>query len=168
MILVRALVASLPVFVGCGQQTPSWPAIQKQIADDFPAVEEISIDAFMKLGRDSVLLVDVRAPEEYEVSHLEGAVNLVDAPAVLERARVAGSPPVVVYCSVGYRSARIADEMRRLGYADVKNLEGSIFAWANRGMPVQNAGGVTGAVHPYDDSWGGLLDSKYHPQPESD
>lgn len=166
MRLFEALFASLTVLVGCGQ-TPSWPGIQKQIAKDFPTVEEIPIDDFVKLPRDSVLLVDVRAREEYEVSHLEGAVNLTDPAAVLERARSAGNPPVVVYCSVGYRSARMADEIRQQGYAEVKNLEGSIFGWANRGLSVRNADGETEVVHPFDDSWGKLLDSKHHPQPDS-
>lgn len=161
--LLRAFVVAVPALVGC-QQTVSWQGIQQKIADDFPQVPTVTIDEFLALDRDSLLIIDARSLEEYGVSHLENAVRSENAEAVIALARGRGNPPVIVYCSVGYRSARLADDMRRKGYADVKNLEGSIFEWANRGMPVHAAGGVTDVVHPFDDTWGVLLDSRYHPK----
>ena len=43
------------------------------------------------------------------------------------------------------------------GYADVWNLEGSIFQWANGGRPVYRDGRPVEAVHPYNTLWGTLL-----------
>ena len=43
------------------------------------------------------------------------------------------------------------------GFTNVRNLEGSIFEWANQGHPVERAGAPVNEVHPYDESWGTLL-----------
>ena len=54
------------------------------------------------------ILLDVRTPAEYRVSHLAGArfVNF-DAVATQEFAGLDRNRAVVVYCSVGYRSERL-------------------------------------------------------------
>jgi 3-mercaptopyruvate sulfurtransferase SseA len=67
----------------------------------------------------------------------------------------------VVYCSVGYRSARVAHWLGGQGYTNVRNLTGSIFQWANEGRPVFRDDRPTNEVHPYDQRWGLLLESRY-------
>jgi 3-mercaptopyruvate sulfurtransferase SseA len=62
----------------------------------------------------------------------------------------------VLYCSVGYRSSMAAEQLAKLGYTDVQNLEGSLFAWANAGHPLEGGD----RVHPYDAKWGELLDPR--------
>jgi hypothetical protein len=42
----------------------------------------------------------------------------------------------VIVCSVGYRSAYFAEELAGAGFTGVRNLEGSIFQWANSGHAV--------------------------------
>ena len=56
-------------------------------------------------------------------------------------AGVKKSAPVVVYCSVGYRSDQIAAKLIKLGYTNVHNLYGGIFDWVNTGYPVFNENG---------------------------
>ena len=55
---------------------------------------------------------------------------------------------MVAYCSVGYRSAGLTDELGQRGYTRVCNLEGSLFQWANEGRPLVNADGRVNVVHP--------------------
>ena len=38
------------------------------------------------------------------------------------------------------------------------NMEGSIFKWANEGRPVYRDGERVEKVHPYNETWGRLLD----------
>jgi 3-mercaptopyruvate sulfurtransferase SseA len=66
-----------------------------------------------------------------------------------------------VYSSVGYRSARLAHWLANQGYANVRNLSGSIFQWANEDRPVFRNGRPTMEVHPYDRRWGLLLEARY-------
>ena len=119
----------------------------------FRDVTHLSIEALASwlrdAGRDVPLLLDVRGEEEFEVSHLPGAVRidyrrpLSKGQAVLDPAR-----PVVVYCSAGYRSSVVARKLQQAGFAEVLNLEGGIFAWANAGFPLERDGQPASAVHP--------------------
>ena len=70
---------------------------------------------------------------------------------------------IVVYCSVGYRSAKVAQQLQRAGYENVFNLSGGIFQWVNRGKPIFKDNRQVEIVHPYNFIWGKLLKSKYHP-----
>ena len=61
---------------------------------------------------------------------------------------------VVVYCSIGYRSEKIGEQLQQLGYKDVHNLYGSIFEWVNAGNEVVDAkNNKTRKVHTYNRKW---------------
>ena len=88
------------------------------------------------LGED-LLLLDAREPDEYAVSRLAGAHPVPDAAAALRLlADAKADRRIVVYCSVGYRSAAMARQLTDAGFTNVWNLQGSIFQWANEGRPV--------------------------------
>lgn len=70
--------------------------------------------------------------------------------------------PIVVYCSVGYRSSILARKLQDKGFTNVYNLEGSIFKWANEGRPLVQGKVTVHKVHPYNAHWGHLLERKYH------
>ncbi|MCC6460580.1 MAG: rhodanese-like domain-containing protein [Saprospiraceae bacterium] len=103
----------------------------------------------------SILFLDAREPREYAVSHLNGAI-----PVGYDHFEVKDLPPIgkgqriVVYCSVGYRSEKISEQLLAAGFTQVSNLYGGIFEWVNRGYPVYNAQGPTQEVHAFDRSWG--------------
>ena len=128
----------------------TWPAIKARIAKEFPTVKSIGTAELAKAEPKPVLL-DVRTAAEFEVSHLAGARRVdPDAPTVA----LPKNTPIVTYCSVGYRSAKFAQRMQEAGFTNVRNLDGSIFQWANEGRPVE----PSGKVHPYNQKWGVLLD----------
>lgn len=102
-------------------------------------------------------LLDVRTSEEFAVSHLRGAIRVDPERPDLRSLKLAQRSPVVVYCSVGYRSAAIIDDLRARGVDEVYNLEGGIFAWANEGHPIVRDQAPASLVHPYDAIWGRLL-----------
>ena len=96
-------------------------------------------------------LLDAREAEEFAVSHLAGAVWA--DPRSSGREASEKCPPgraVVVYCSAGYRSAILARRLIGAGTPAVYNLEGSIFAWANEGRPLEANGVPVKTAHPYN------------------
>ena len=100
------------------------------------------------------LLLDVRAPIEYRVSHLRGATFVpFDSIATAQFAGVDRSQPVVVYCSIGVRSERLGERLYALGFRNVRNLYGGLFEWVNEGYPVVDSAGPTTNVHPYSPFW---------------
>jgi adenylyltransferase/sulfurtransferase len=86
-------------------------------------------------GADRPFLLDVRNPEEWAITRLEGA-TLIPLPE-LER-RYPELPPdqeIVVYCRSGGRSAKAADFLRAKGYRNVKNLPGGTLRWSDEVDP---------------------------------
>lgn len=142
-----------------------WERVLAGIRHEFPGVGMLSpaeLAAWLEAtDRPRPILIDARTAEEFAVSHLFGAHR---AESVEEVERVTGGRrdlPIVVYCSVGYRSARLARDLEQAGFREVYNLEGSIFQWANEGRPVYRGSEKVEEVHPYDRSWGRFLQRKY-------
>ncbi len=119
-------------------------------------VEEL--DSLRSEGVGFVLL-DTRSPEEFSVSHIPKAQFLhyeqFDAG---QWSHLPKDKPIVLYCSVGYRSEKIGEELRKNGYDQVYNLKGGIFQWKNNEYEVVNSQNmVTDSVHTYDENWGQWL-----------
>ena len=119
-----------------------------------PSVPAASLASELGTGA-APLLLDVRTPAEFRVSHLHEArfVNF-DSINTATFADIDRSRPVVVYCSVGFRSERLGERLHALGFRNVRNLYGGLFEWVNQGYPVYNAQGITPNVHPYSAAWG--------------
>lgn len=117
-------------------------------------VEQISSQQLLERETEFTLL-DARPKAEFDVAHLKNArcvgFENFDKAAVEDLDR---DSPIVVYCSVGYRSERVGEQLRELGFTRVLNLRGGIFDWFNQGLSVFNEGGETNAVHPFDEEWG--------------
>ena len=135
----------------------------KTIRAKFPTVAQVSTDTLQSWldespKRENLLLFDVREPEEYAVSHLQGARPAPSKDEALKVLQdVSSDQRIVLYCSVGHRSSELAQFLMKKGYTEVYNLEGSIFAWANEGRPVYRGKERVTVVHPYDKIWGRLL-----------
>lgn len=118
------------------------------------SVPEISV---AEAARDTagILFLDAREPREYQVSHLAGAwpvgYDHFDLQSVQQLPR---DRRIVVYCSVGYRSEKIAERLLAAGFTNVANLYGGIFEWVNQGQLVVDDRGPTQRVHAFDKTWG--------------
>lgn len=137
-----------------------WDEVNSAIDEEYPMVSHLSIDELKVLldSRQPLYLVDVREAAEYQVSHLPGAVlHTSFQPKGLNR-----GVTIVAYCSVGLRSAKYVQQLQDRGFTDIYNLRGSLFAWANRGLPLTANGEATRYVHPYSERWGTLLNAELH------
>jgi rhodanese-related sulfurtransferase len=107
-------------------------------------------------------ILDARAIEEFQVSHIPGAKWIGDGkPDAAILAKIPKDKPVVIYCSIGYRSEKMGERLKKSGFSKVYNLYGSIFEWANENLPLKNASGApTKEVHVYNKSWGKWMENK--------
>jgi rhodanese-related sulfurtransferase len=96
-----------------------------------PFVSISSADAAARVAEGTLLVLDVRTPDEFTaLGHIPGARLLpvqciASAPAVVPR----GRGPILVCCEHGVRSRHAADVLVRAGYRDVLNLEHGMAAW---------------------------------------
>lgn len=139
----------------------------------FPTVKQISpkeLAETLEEGKETVVLLDVRLEEEFNVSHLAGARHVDPLTAPQDVWKTIGEPDqrlVVCYCSLGYRSSKMAQELKEVKPdAKVVNLEGSVFQWVMEKRPLVNQEGqAVTVVHPYNAVFGMYVDSEYRYQP---
>jgi rhodanese-related sulfurtransferase len=91
--------------------------IREVHARDLPAI----------LARDArAKLIDTREESEYAAGHIKGAEWL--GKGVIERDIEARHPdrdePLYLYCGGGFRSALAVDNLQKMGYRNVVNIDG--------------------------------------------
>ena len=114
----------------------------------------------LKMEMSNYLILDTRKKEEFDVSHIPGALwvseKVNDSMYALAKAKK--DQPIVVYCSVGIRSEDFGERLKKKGFTNVKNLYGSIFTWKDEGYEIQNKNEQpTDSVHVFSKAWGKYL-----------
>ncbi|XP_051891453.1 thiosulfate sulfurtransferase GlpE-like isoform X2 [Pristis pectinata] len=157
--------------------------VSEWIHHRFPAVRSLGTDAVEQLlreDRERLLLLDVRSPAEYEVSHLEGAVRVdpetTDMEQVVRELGPAGSSDraLVCYCTTGFHASQMAQKLCEFfgrdsgpsvpGTLKVYNLDGGFLKWNKEGKPmVGSSNQLTRQVHPYSQLWEQLLEADFRP-----
>jgi len=76
-------------------------------------------------------LLDVRNPEEWAITRIEGA-TLIPLPELERRyPELPVDQEIVVYCRSGQRSGQAAEFLRKKGYPNVRNLPGGTLRWSD-------------------------------------
>ena len=154
---------------GCShnQDALTWEEVISDIRNRYPDVKQLQTAELQSWltspDSEPAILIDARRKDEFQISHISGAKNLPykKNPRKL-LTDIKPDNPIVVYCSVGYRSSILAKKLQDMGLTKIYNLEGSIFKWANEGRSLVQGQTTVHKVHPYDARWGSLLKREYH------
>ncbi len=136
------------------------PEFDKKVSQTIQfSVPVMSVEE-LKSNTQKLRIFDARERAEFEVSHILGAewvgYRHFDIRAY---AKLPKETPIVVYCSIGYRSEKIGEQLKANGFTEVYNLYGSIFEWANKGYPlVDGKGREVREVHTYNKEWSRWVD----------
>jgi rhodanese-related sulfurtransferase len=113
-----------------------------QIVNDAKSrVKETDIAGYREMlaKGDPHILVDVREDNEFAAGHVKGAVHM--SKGVIERDIETKVPDkkatLVLYCGGGFRSALVADNLRKMGYENPISLDGGWRALKESGLPVE-------------------------------
>jgi rhodanese-related sulfurtransferase len=113
------------------------PRFLKLVEDARRRVKETTVDQVKaRLDRGEKLqLIDVREESEYAKDHLPGAVHL--GKGIIERDVEQRFPDsgaeIILYCGGGFRSALAADNLQKMGYANVISMDGGVRGWREKG-----------------------------------
>lgn len=92
----------------------------------------------------TVHLIDVREPVEWNIERIPSAEYF--GRGNLERDICNKIPDtndtIILYCAAGMRSALAAENLQRMGYVNVKSLDGGIGAWKNEGFELEKGNQV--------------------------
>lgn len=108
----------------------------------------------------STIYLDAREINEYNTSKIENAQWVGYNDFSLTRVdNLDKNQPIIVYCSIGYRSEKVAEKLQAEGFTNVTNMVGGIFEWVNYKKTVLDKSNIkTTNVHAFDKDWGKWLD----------
>jgi adenylyltransferase/sulfurtransferase len=95
---------------------------------------ETTVDELKKRldRRDSIFILDVRNPEEYQICRIPGS-TLLPLPELPQRFQeLDPEKEMVIHCKSGMRSLKATNFLRQQGFRKIKNLKGGILAWADK------------------------------------
>lgn len=175
VVIVSALFATALCLAALGFNVVSEPSkklsdVESGLEQQFSKIRHAgprSIKSLFESNDDSTVLIDVREADEYSVSRIPGAIRISPDANPASIPGVVGpltGKTVIFYCSVGYRSSRLATAAQTVlkseGVTEIINLRGGIFAWHNEQLPLINDRNSTKFVHPYNARWAEYLKYK--------
>ena len=106
-------------------------------------INNVVVDAARDLitKDETVIVLDVRTPNEYVTGHIEGALNInITETDFSERvSKLDRDKTYIVHCSANVengRSAKSLEIMSSFGFEKLLNMEGGIVAWEQNGHPL--------------------------------
>jgi len=121
---------------------PTYRELLQQVRAEIAEIDAAPARELVE-GREA-LVVDVREQDEWDEGHIPGAIHIPrgNLESRIERAAPDTTKPVLLYCSVGNRSAFAAKTLEEMGYEDVVSLAGGFTDWKRNGYPVQLQSGL--------------------------
>lgn len=123
----------MPVWEEMGLPIYAGPDYEKRI--ETTMIAPADLDALIKSGADTFMVVDVRDAEEFMAGHMPGALNIPSASFAMQSEVLDKDKRIIVYCNSGGRSYNAYRKLMKLGYKDIRQ---AIFAdWQGAGLPVE-------------------------------
>ena len=129
---VSVLQGGLPAWEEQGYAIYAGPQYEKRNADLRYTPQQVV--ALQKTAPASLLVVDVREPEEFAAKHLPGAINIPAASVRRRLAELDRGKTLIFYCNSGGRSYTVIRHLRRQGYGKVGHV--TLEQWEQEGLPL--------------------------------
>lgn len=92
----------------------------------------------LALNRPEVVVVDTRAPAEYQAGHVRGAISMQVADIRTRYGELDPTADTVVVCSTGNRSSLGASMLLQRGFTNVKNAAGGVTGYLAAGFSLES------------------------------
>ncbi|MCE7526469.1 rhodanese-like domain-containing protein [Polynucleobacter sp. IMCC 30228] len=90
------------------------------------------------INRRKAVVLDLRAPADFQAGHLPNSKSLPFSKlsSDLERLKLDRKLPLILVCQNGNESRRAAQQLRKMGFAEVGLLDGGLKAWQTANLPL--------------------------------
>ena len=90
--------------------------------------EQIPEEEYKKM-----FIIDARDKDQFDKSHIPGAVNIEWRQVLNKRNEIPKNKPVLIYCNTGSLSAQAGFALRMAGYDNLRILQGGFEEWKAKG-----------------------------------
>mgnify|MGYP000645514213 CR=1 FL=1 len=105
-------------------------------------IQTVEAEDLYTIG-ENLILIDVREPEEFSSGYINAHNVLTISRGKLEimalnkiAKEYGQDAPIITYCLRGPRGALAAYQLKKLGFTNVKNLNGGITSWLEKGNTI--------------------------------
>jgi len=156
--LKRLIIIGFSCFLWLGISSPLLPQMSPQnnaMAATISSEVETAVDDFLSnipsgyytvkevdeienlVKKKDAQLIDVREPLEYASGHILNAINIPLRNLAKRQDKIATDRPVILYCTVGYRTAIGLATLHLLGYDNVLGYPPSVKGWKAAGKSLE-------------------------------
>ncbi len=102
------------------------------------SIEKISPEKFEKIiQNESVFLLNVHTPYEGKINGTDEIIeDWENIEKYMEKLPMDTSVPIAVYCRSGRMSSEVSEELKKMGYQKIYDLEGGMIAWKESGRKI--------------------------------
>ncbi|WP_440896493.1 FAD-dependent oxidoreductase [Amphibacillus sp. Q70] len=87
--------------------------------------KKVRVTEVRQLVENKAMIIDAREVDEYELSHIKGAINIPLSQFRDRLSEIPNDKPVYIHCRSGQRSYNMVRALGQLGYENVYNIDGS-------------------------------------------
>ncbi len=140
LVVLFSLVLTLALSISA---SASLADLQAEAKSKVQNITPMELNMRLEMGEE-IFILDIRNYEEWLSGHIPGATHVHRD---LMEMRIEGLVPdydteFVVNCKSGGRSLLAAEQLMRMGYTNVLNLDGGMNAWLKSGYTVETALGL--------------------------
>lgn len=86
-----------------------------------------------------ITLLDVRNTDELKNGTLPDNIHIPLQELNTRHSELNPDKTVIIYCRSGHRSAKACSLLKKLGFNDLRNLNGGLMAWQSANLPINKA-----------------------------
>ena len=132
--VMLVLLFTLPVSIAADMTSKDFvDEAKKQICE--VSVSEAK-DLFDKGG---FVFLDCRTSKEFKMGHIPGSINVPRGllEFKIDKQIPDKAAPIIMYCKTGGRGCLATCTLCKMGYTNVKNMDGGWMAWEKAGYPIE-------------------------------
>ena len=97
-------------------------------------------DFSVEIVKQNSILVDIRTKDEFDSGRIATSINIdyYNPEYIKEFEKLDRSKTINLYCASGGRSSSAVKDISKLGFENINELNGGIYAWYMQKLPLVN------------------------------
>ena len=129
-----ALLLTIPVALAADM------TVKEIVSEAKKQICEISVSEAKEIfDKGGPVFLDCRTSKEYKMGHIPGSINIPRGflEFKIDKQIPDKATPILMYCKKGGRGCLATCTLCKMGYKNVKNIDGGWMAWEKAGYPVE-------------------------------